>query len=194
MNILFVNACARPESRTLQLAKTFLDTYLEKHPEDQLEELKLFEQIDLQYYDNAKVLQRDELLKKGELNHPMFAYAQQFAQADKILLAAPYWDLAFPAIVKVYFENICACGIAFAYTETGQVGLCKASKLFYVTTAGGPIAGNDLGAKFMEAACEMLGIDEFGYHFAENLDVIELDTTQILNDAVKKATQLAQEW
>lgn len=41
----------------------------------------------------------------------MFKYAKQFAEADEIVIAAPYWDLAFPATVRIYFEAITVTGI-----------------------------------------------------------------------------------
>ena len=55
------------------------------------------------------------------------------------MIAAPFWDLSFPAILKLYIENIYITGIVSEYTENGMPhGLCKAKKLYYVTTAGGP--------------------------------------------------------
>ena len=69
---------------------------------------------------------------------PMFQLARQFSQAETIVIAAPFWDLSFPAALKQYFEQISVAGITFKYTEEGvPIGLCKADKLFFVTTAGG---------------------------------------------------------
>ncbi len=31
----------------------------------------------------------------------MFLYAKDFAESDIIVIAAPYWDLSFPSILKV---------------------------------------------------------------------------------------------
>ena len=41
----------------------------------------------------------------------MFDLASQFQQADEIVIAAPYWDLSFPAILKLYLENIYVTGV-----------------------------------------------------------------------------------
>ena len=68
----------------------------------------------------------------------MFDYAHQFADADDIIIAAPYWDLGFPAQLKTYIENIYVTGIVSAYNDHGQsCGLCRARSLTYITTAGG---------------------------------------------------------
>ena len=56
----------------------------------------------------------------------MFCYARQFAAADRIVIAAPLWDLSFPAQLKVYLENIYVTGIVTKYSEAGEpVGLCR---------------------------------------------------------------------
>ena len=61
----------------------------------------------------------------------MFELARQFAAADQIVIAAPYWDLSFPAALKQYFEQINVLGITFAYTPEGvPKGLCRARKLY----------------------------------------------------------------
>ena len=41
-------------------------------------------------------------------------------KADEIVIGAPYWDLSFPAALKVYIEHVSVCDIAFHYTEDAQ--------------------------------------------------------------------------
>lgn len=51
-------------------------------------------------------------------------------------------DLSFPARLKIYLENIYVTGIVSKYDENGRPrGLCRAERLYYVTTAGGPFDG-----------------------------------------------------
>lgn len=87
---------------------------------------------------NIKTLtMRNEASQNGDFSNPYFNYAKQFARADEIILAAPYWDLSFPSIVKAYLESICVVGLTFSYSEKGiPVGMCNAKKLYYVTTSG----------------------------------------------------------
>lgn len=82
----------------------------------------------------------ESLLKDGKFDDPMFRYAKQFANADEIVVAAPFWDLSFPAKLKIYLEQIAVAGITFRYTNGRPTGLCKAKKLTYITTSGGPIS------------------------------------------------------
>ena len=104
MNILFVNACVREESRTKKIAEHLF----EKIKEDQklnIDELDL-EKEDIKPLTKALLDKRDGLLADGRMDDEMFRYARQFAAADEIVIAAPFWDLSFPALVKDYIENV----------------------------------------------------------------------------------------
>ena len=115
------------------------------------------------------------------------ALACQFAEADIIVVAAPYWDLSFPAILKAYFEQINVLGLTFEYTEDGfPRGLCKAKKLIYVTTAGGPIISDEFGYGYVKALAQnFYGISNVCQVKAEGLDVIGADEEGILNKALE---------
>ena len=196
--ILFVDACVRGErSRTLALARRFLEAYHTRHPESVVKRQSLCEnRLSPQY---PEVLaQRDELWNAGQLDHEIFAPARQFAAADKIVIAAPFWDLSFPAILKIYLERISVCDITFGYDEVGRsVGLCKAKKLLLITTRGGNFSRPgtswmEMGARQLEALCAMYGIREFQCLAAEGLDDVSLDRATILHQAMDRAAALAE--
>ena len=136
--LLFVNACVRgARSRTLALARHFLTEYEKSHPGDRVTELNLMEErLEPQY---PEVLaERDTLWNAGRLEEPMFAPARQFAGADRIVIAAPFWDLSYPAILKIYLERISVTNLTFGYDDAGNsVGLCRAKRLLLITTRGG---------------------------------------------------------
>jgi FMN-dependent NADH-azoreductase len=64
-------------------------------------------------------------------------YAYQFAEADKYIIAAPFWNLSFPAILKAYIDYICVTGITFKYTAEGPVGLGQGKKAVHIVARGG---------------------------------------------------------
>ena len=41
------------------------------------------------------------------------ALAKKIAAADRIVIAAPFWDMSFPSALKVFFENMSLFGVAF---------------------------------------------------------------------------------
>ena len=177
--ILFINACPRDGSRTLELARHLLSKM-----EDSVEELTIFEENLLPL--NGKTLAlRDKMTANQNFDHPIFKYAKQFATADTIVLAAPFWDLSFPSAVKIWLEYVMAKEITFRYTEEGfPFGLCKAKKLFYVSTAGGPVLPAHMGFSYVDGlAKSYFGIPETVLFSAENLDVVGADTAAILTKA-----------
>ena len=130
---LYINCCVREDSRTNRLARAVL----QKLGGD-FTEIKLYEE-NLKPLDRGTLNKRTALIEQGDYSEPMFDYAKQFAGADTIVIAAPYWDLSFPTTLKTYIENIYVTGIVSTYDESGMpVGLCKAKDLYYITTAGGP--------------------------------------------------------
>ena len=121
----------------------------------------------------------------------MLRFARQFAAADTIVMAAPYWDLAFPAKVRAYLEEITVTGITFRYSPEGiPQGLCKAKKLIYVTTAGGPIIQN-MGFDYVKSlAHTFYGILDVALVKAEGLDIWGADPNKILEEAKKKVPDM----
>jgi FMN-dependent NADH-azoreductase len=176
--ILFVNSCVRKHSRTLELSDYVLNKLGGDVEEVRLSEKKLMP-IDLQ-----KLNLRDESKLNGDFSSPEFDLAKQFANADTIVIAAPYWDLMFPSLLKIYFENITVNGITFVYNEKGiPQSLCKAKRLIYVTTSGGPIIHN-FGFEYTSAlAKSFYEIDCVECVSAEGLDIKGADVLEILETA-----------
>ncbi len=131
--ILYVNACVRSESRTDRIARVLLGRLGGKQ-----EEVRLSEDTP-EPLSAKRLARRTALIERGDYADPMFRYARQFQRADTIVIAAPYWDLSFPAVLRTYLENVYVTGLVSEYTPEGiPHGLCRARKLWYVTTAGGP--------------------------------------------------------
>ena len=87
MNILYINACVRKDSRTNELAQ-----YTLKKLQGNIKEINLnTEKIPPLYQEQLNL--RDNLIKNKNFDHPIFEYAKQFANANIILISAPYWDL-----------------------------------------------------------------------------------------------------
>ena len=112
-------------------------------------------------------------------------------KSDTIVFSAPYWDLSFPAILKTYIENINVNGITFSYSDKGYpVSLCKAKKLIYITTAGGPIISDEFGFGYIKSlAKNFYGISDIVYIKAEGLDVYGANIEDILAKAKKNIEQ-----
>lgn len=178
--ILFVNACVRSGSRTLKLAEYLLDRL-----EGELIRLDL-EKEKIAPHDRTLLEKRERLVREGKFGDEMFRYAREFAQADEIVIAAPYWDLSFPALLKIYLEAVTVSGVTFTYEQGIPKGLCRAKRLFYVATAGGPVFA-DFGFAYVRTLAEnFYGIRETVCFQAENLDVYGADVDALLKEAEEK--------
>ena len=183
--VLFVDACARQQSRTRVLAETVCEML-----SGTVERIDLFRQS-LQSLDGETLAKREAFVCRADYSDDLFRFAKQFKEADEIVIAAPYWDLSFPAILKCYLEAVCVNGLTFRYNEQGiPEGLCKAKRLIYVTTAGGFIPDHNFGYDYVKQLCtDFFGIDNTVYIKAEGLDVYGADVQAVLQAAKTAARE-----
>ena len=183
--ILFINACVRGESRTKKLAEKLLEKL--NRP---VEEVRL-EEINFPIVDEDFLNMRDRLISEGSLDSPVFDLARQFSEAETIVIAAPYWDLSFPAVLKQYFEQVNVVGITFRYTEEGiPEGLCKADRIFYVSTAGGIYVPTEFGFGYVKALAQSFyGIEDVELIKAVGLDTDGADAEGIMEEAIREMEQ-----
>lgn len=177
--ILFIDACVRKDSRTRRLAKRVLS-----HLSGPVETVRLDELTFLKT-DEAFLRKRDACIAAGDFSDPMFDLAKQFVRADTVVVAAPHWDLSFPAVLKQYFEQINVVGLTFYYTDSDRpITLCHAKKLYYVATAGGPVRSHEYGFGYVKAlGQEFYGIEDATLFCAEGIDLFGADTEAILRTA-----------
>ncbi len=170
--ILYINSTISKNSRTDILARHLLS-----HLKGSIEEINLQKETNLYPLNQNGLSQRE--------NKTYFTqYAKQFSQADIIVIAAPYYDLSFPSLLKIYIEMICCQGITFYYDEKGICqNCCKCKKVYYVTTSGGTIY-KQFGYEYIQGV--------FSYFFktedvmlicAQNLDVMQ-DPQKIIQDTM----------
>ena len=180
--ILFIDACVRTDSRTRRLAKRVL-----MHLSGPVETVRPIE-IDFPKTDEAFLLKRDACIAAGDFSDPMFDLAKQFVRADTIVIAAPHWDLSFPSSLKQYFEQINVVGLTFFYTDSDRpISLCRAKRLIYVATVGGPVRSHDYGFGYAKALGEeFYGITDAILFCAEGLDIFGADAEAILSETEEK--------
>lgn len=184
--LLYIDACVREGSRTRYLADGLL-----KALNAPCVRLRLAD-CSFPAVDEAFLKQRDRLIGEGNFSHPLFDYARQFAEADEIIIAAPFWDLSFPAVLKTYLEQINVVGLTFRYSPEGiPEGLCRAKKLYYVTTAGGDFFPEAYGFGYVQAlATSFYGIRDVKLIKATGLDIAGAPVEILLHDCEKEIARL----
>lgn len=198
-NVLYIKANARPDgvSRTFRISEAFVESYRQTHPQDTVTTLDLYKE-GIQF-----------LPCEGDLweihhpdpdtcsTHPILKYACRLLDADKIIFAAPMWNLGIPAILKAYIDYIVVAGITFKYTPQGPVGSCTGKKAVHITGRGGfysagPFAAYEMGDRYLRTVFGFLGITDFTTIAAEKLDVQGEDVEAILQAAIKTAQDTAK--
>ncbi|MBR6663802.1 MAG: NAD(P)H-dependent oxidoreductase [Alphaproteobacteria bacterium] len=177
MSLLYVDACIRKDSRTRKLAEYLLSKIGKDYKKIGLANSKI------SYIDEEYLQKRDAYIRQGNFDDPMFGYAKEFAKADEIVIAAPYWDLSFCSLLKIFVEHVNVLRLVFDYSANGEiVSLCKAKKLYYVTTKGG-FGGDDFGYEYIKMLCKTFyGIKDVVLIKAEGLDS-GLEPEKVLNQA-----------
>lgn len=197
--LLFVNACIRGEaSRTLELSRFYIDGFIAGEKAAgrswETEELCLDSLDDLRPLDRAELSLRDRLLADRDFSHKMFVYAKKIIAADHVIIGAPYWDLQFPALLKIYLERCSVTGLTFIYNDEGiPKGQCRAESLMYITTSGSPIGNMNYGYDYIKGLCQLFGIPKTYFASAEGLDIIGNDAAKIMADAKVKITDVIKE-
>ena len=91
MSLLFVNACSRKDSQSERLARMWLE---QRGYEGEVKELRLRDEnvFPLDASDPNGIDDYAAAVASKDYSHPMFGYAQEFARADEVLIAAPFWN------------------------------------------------------------------------------------------------------
>lgn len=187
-----INGCVRGDkSRSWKLAEAFLEEMSRNAPGD-----LQYEQLDLAEMDFKPLVgdffeAREALLAENNREHERFRFAHQFAEADLLLIAAPFWDLSVPAVVKLYIENVSVDGITFCCDGTGMHGMCRAKECVFFTTRGSVYGDGALehGASYLKALCEMFGIHKFSCVYAEGIDAFPEKRDELMRRALERARE-----
>ena len=187
---LLIDCCIRKsESRTFQLLEAFANAL----PKDVNQELLILDEENLSCLTGSYFEQRQRLLENGSLDHPRFRYAHQFAEADLVCIAAPFWDLSFPALLKVYIEQISVDGITFSTSHGGLKGICRGTDLVFLTTRGGVYTDDpmEMGSRYLDALHTFFGFDRYHCIAADGMDMSQVDVSAVLEETKQRVRDLA---
>ena len=192
--LLFINACVRGErSRTLRLCKKYISSFLARHTDYEWEELDL-NKLPLIPQTRDVLDKRDALIEAGNFSDPMFDLAKQFMEADHVVIGAPYWDLQFPSLLKIYFERISVSELTYHFYGDHVEAHTRAERAVYITTSGGYTIGKNFGFEYAQGLFSFLfGINRMDLVKAEGLDIEGADIEAALAKAMKEAEEIAKE-
>lgn len=184
--LLFLNACIdRERSRTLRIARAAVSVLEDRSYET--EEIVLEDEYVLPM--TTEILgKRNTLLKEGRYDDPLFSNARTFRDADRVIIAAPFWDFGFPSVLKTYLESVSCPGITYRYTPEGElIGLCRAERITYITTRGGFVSDEkDLGFATIGELGNYFGIPEVDCISANAMDIPTTDVDATIDRVIEE--------
>lgn len=184
--LLYIDACIRDtESRTKRIAEPIVEALKEKY---EVSTLNLNE-LELSIVKKDLIKQRNN----GIVDEEVMSWAESVRDADRIVIAAPFWDMSFPAALKNFFELCSIFDVTFKSNDKTCYGNCKAEKLLYITTRGMDIStGDELeqATPYLKALSWLWGVGPLEVICAQNMDYIsEAEIEVKIKEAIKNGLE-----
>lgn len=163
--LVYIDCCMRDESRTKRIATPLIEELSKKYDIDVISlEGSTYPPVD------SKTL---EDRNNGIVPKEHVETASRIASAERIVIAAPFWDMSFPSILKVFLENMSLFGVTFDSNSTECYGLCKCKKVLYITTRGMNISTGEAleqATPYLKALSYLWGLGDIITISAQNMD------------------------
>ena len=190
-SLVFINACVRQtDSRTLRIAEPIVEALSARY---QITRYNLPD-MDIDPLNPDLYAGRS----RGEIPAWAVEAASSLAKADRILIAAPFWDMSFPAVLKCFFEQTSLFDITFTDNGKNCVGLCQAPKVLYITTRGMDIPTGsewEQATPYIRAIGRLWNLGPLTTIDARNMDYSTEDEIEgKIARAVAEGTELAKTW
>lgn len=191
MKLVVINACVREaDSRTLRIAQPIIDALAKRYDVTRYD----LPGMDIVPLNSGLYAQR----AAGVVPEWAKEAASAIANADRILIAAPFWDMSFPAVLKCFFEQTSLFDITFTDTGKSCVGLCKSPKVLYITTRGMDIqTGSPLeqATPYIRAISHLWNLGELTTISASNMDYSsEAEIEAKVQACIKEGLALTDKW
>ena len=190
--LVVINACVRQaDSRTLRIAEPVIRALSGRY------EITRF---NLPEMEGIVPLTPSLFAERGRGEIPAWALeaARAIAAADRILIAAPFWDMSFPSVLKAFFEQVSLFDVTFTDTGSTCKGLCRSPKVLYITTRGMDIPTGDLreqATPYLRALGSLWNLGELTTIAACNMDYLTVEAIEaVISDCIAQGLALAKTW
>lgn len=189
--LLYIDACIRDEmSRTKRIATPIVEALKQKYEIQTL----VINDLDLSIVKKELITKRNN----GVIDPQVMSWAESVRDADRIVIAAPFWDMSFPAALKNFLELCSIFDVTFKSDEKTCYGNCKAEKMLYITTRGMDISTGDVleqGTPYLKAISWLWGIGPMQVISAQNMDYLsEKEIEERISKAISEGLRIAEEF
>lgn len=189
--LLYIDACIRDdESRTKRIAEPIVKALEKKY------DVQRFVLNDM----DLEIVQRDLIRKRlnGMIDATVMSWAETVRDADRIVIAAPFWDMSIPAALKNFIELCSILDVTFKTNDKTCYGNCKAEKLLFITTRGMDIPTGDVreqATSYLKALSWLWGIGPMQVVSAQNMDYVsDSEIEEKIQAAIKAGLLIAEKF
>lgn len=164
--LLYIDACIRDEeSRTKRIAEPIVKALEKKY------DVQRFVLNDM----DLEIVQRNLIRRRlnGVIDATVMSWAETVRDADRIVIAAPFWDMSIPAALKNFIELCSILDVTFKTNDKTCYGNCRAEKMLFITTRGMDIPTGDIreqATSYLKALSWLWGIGPMQVVSAQNMD------------------------
>ncbi len=189
--LLYIDACIRDEeSRTKRIATPIVEALKQKYEVQTL----VINNLDLSIVKKELVTKRTN----GDIDPQVMSWAESVRDADRIVIAAPFWDMSIPAALKNFLELCSIFDVTFKSDDKTCYGNCKAEKMLYITTRGMDIDTGDVleqGSSYLKALSWLWGIGPLEVVSAQNMDYLsETEVEERIRKAISEGLKIAEKF
>lgn len=204
--LLYITVNSKPEhlSSSKTVGRDFVNRFMEKYPEFEIEELDLYKEhiprLEYEYFESRNCIVNEEATsklpeKEQKEVHKIVELCNQFIEADVYVIAAPMWSLSFPAPLKEYIDCIVQTNRTITFPEKGEKpeGLLndKSRTVVYIQSSGGNIAWMmrpilNKGLDYIEDIMKFIGINKFERLLVDGTGTTEEDRITAIEKAKEK--------
>lgn len=169
--LLFIDCCIKGDlSNTRKIALPLIEKLKDKYHLDIL----TINDLPLEVIDKDYIMRREN----GYVPEHILKWANLIKECDRLVIAAPFWDMSFPSSLKLFIEHCSLFNVTFAVNESSCYGLCQCEKVLYITTRGMDIKTNDPldgATPYINALSKLWGLGEVEVLACSNMDYVSQD-------------------
>jgi FMN-dependent NADH-azoreductase len=198
MKLLHISASPRGErSESLAIARTFLDTFQQVHPDVEVEHYDLWDGTLPPFGPDAAAAKM--AVFAGETPSSVAWQAaidtfRRFDSADRYLFSVPMWNHGVPYILKQFIDVVSQPGMVFGFDpERGYTGLLENKKAAVVYTSAvygpdrGPAFGTDFQASYFADWLRWAGVNDVTeIFFRPNLAIADAEPGRLAAHAAAR--------
>lgn len=152
MKIAVIDSTIRKDSRTRKVLNNVISNFND------------VEFLNINLSDYEMELTNAHNFDKKNTEQLYFDLSKSIAECDGLIIAAPFWDMSYPALLKAFLEKITILDVMFKNGEDKCIGISKNKFLLYITTRGMNIKSGsklDGATPSLKALCYLWGIPKF---------------------------------